>query len=63
MEQILTSFFINASESKKEKIKKVYNKCDVLIALSQEWRKRLSQIVPEEKITIIENYMLFVKTL
>ena len=49
-------FFINASESKKEKIKKVYNKCDVLIALSQEWRKRLSQIVPEEKITIIENY-------
>ena len=28
----------------------------MLIALSQEWRKRLSQIVPEEKITIIENY-------
>lgn len=49
-------FFVNASESKKEKIKKVYSKCDVLIALSEEWKERLAQIVPEDKITIIENY-------
>ena len=27
-----------------------------LIALSEEWKERLSQIVPEEKIVIIENY-------
>lgn len=49
-------FFVMASKRKKEKIKKIYNKCDMLIALSEEWKERLSQIVPEEKITIIENY-------
>ena len=49
-------FFLNAPESKKEKIKKVYNRCDILIALSEEWKERLAQIVPEDKITIIENY-------
>lgn len=50
------NFYVNASEAKKEKIKKVYNKCSLLIALSDEWKVRLSQIVPNEKITIIENY-------
>lgn len=54
-------FFVNASESKKEKIKKVYSKCAVLIALSEEWKERLSQIVPEDKITIIENYSVLHK--
>ncbi len=49
-------FFVNASESKKEKIRKVYSKCNMLIALSEEWKERLSQIVPSERITIIENY-------
>lgn len=49
-------FFVSASEKKKKKIKKVYNKCDVLIALSDEWKEQLSQIVPKEKIVIIENY-------
>lgn len=51
-------FFVNASESKKKKIRKVYSKCDLLIALSEEWEKRLSQIVPKEKIIIIENYSI-----
>lgn len=41
---------------KKIKIKKVYSKCNVLIALSEEWKERLSQIVPEDRIEIIENY-------
>ena len=49
-------FFVSASEKKKKKIKKVYNKCDVLIALSDEWKEQLRQIVPKEKIVIIENY-------
>lgn len=49
-------FFVNASERKKDQIRKVYQKCDVLIALSEEWKEKLSQIVPSEKITIIENY-------
>lgn len=49
-------FYVNASEEKKAKIRKVYSKCNVLIALSEEWKERLSQIVPEERIEIIENY-------
>ena len=44
-------FYVNAPEEKK-----VYSKCDVLIALSEEWKERLSQIVPEDRIEIIENY-------
>ncbi len=49
-------FYVNASENKKQKIKSVYSKCSVLIALSEEWKERLSQIVSRGKIVIIENY-------
>lgn len=49
-------FYVNASERKKSLIKKVYNKCTKLIALSDEWKERLSQIVPESKTIVIENY-------
>lgn len=49
-------FYVNASERKKSLIKKVYNKCTKLIALSDEWKERLSQVVPESRITVIENY-------
>lgn len=51
-------FYVNAGENKKQLIKKVYSKCSVLIALSEEWKLRLSDIVPKEKITIIENYSI-----
>ena len=51
-------FYINASKKKKDCIKRVYNKCSKLIALSEEWRDRLRRIVPEEKIEIIENYSI-----
>jgi glycosyltransferase involved in cell wall biosynthesis len=54
-------FYVNASEKKREQVKKVYNKCDVLVALSTEWKEHLCQIVPEEKITIIENYCILHK--
>ena len=47
-------FYVNAPEEKKDKIKKVYSKCNVLIALSDEWKERLSQIVPEDRIEIIQ---------
>ena len=49
-------FYVNASENKREKIRKVYSKCSLLIALSEEWKGRLSQIVPSEKVVVIENY-------
>ncbi len=51
-------FYTNANTKKKNLIKKIYNKCTVLIALSTEWKERLSQIVPERKITVIENYSI-----
>lgn len=51
-------FYVNASKKKKQEIKKVYGKCSVLIALSEEWKDRLSQIVPDNKIRIIENYSI-----
>lgn len=50
------NFYTNASERKKTLIKKVYNKCNKLIALSDEWKDNLSQIVSNEKIVVIPNY-------
>ena len=49
-------FYLNASSKKKKLINKIYNRCDKLIALSEEWKERLMKIVPENKICIIENY-------
>lgn len=49
-------FYLNASENKREIIRKVYSRCSLLIALSEEWKERLSQIVPSEKVVVIENY-------
>lgn len=50
------NFYNDASDKKKERIRKIYNKCSILIALSDEWKDRLSIIVHKEKIRIIENY-------
>lgn len=50
------SFYLKASPAKKSLIAKMYNKCQMLIALSDEWRERLALIVPREKIRILENY-------
>ena len=51
-------FYINSSEKKKQQIKKVYGKCKILVALSEEWKQRLEKIVPKEKIIVIENYSI-----
>lgn len=52
------SFYRNAGDRKKELIRKVYGKCSVLIALSAEWKERLSNVVDAGKIRIIENYSI-----
>lgn len=49
-------FYGNASGAKKKLVRRVYGKCTRLMALSKEWAVRLSQIVPEERIDILENY-------
>mgnify|MGYP001028867288 CR=1 FL=1 len=51
-------FYETAGEKKKEQIKRIYGKCSKLIALSDEWKEKLSQIVDPEKIVIIENYSI-----
>lgn len=50
------NFYLNANAWKKRLIEKVYNKCSVMIALSDEWKERLSLIVHVDKIEVIENY-------
>ena len=51
-------FFVNTSERKKTQIRRAYNKCDCLIALSDEWKDNLKQIVDDKKIVVIENYSI-----
>lgn len=50
------TFYKSASSLKKNRIKKVYNKCQILLALSEEWKKNLEMIVPADKVVILENY-------
>lgn len=49
-------FYVRASKRKKRWIRKAYNRCAKLIALSAEWKGLLQTIVETEKIEIVENY-------
>lgn len=51
-------FYIKAKRRKQDLIRATYNKCTVLIALSDEWKEKLSKIVAPEKIEIVENYSI-----
>ncbi|URN84120.1 glycosyltransferase family 4 protein [Acetobacterium wieringae] len=51
-------FFVNVNKNRKKRIESLYKKCDVTIALSDEWKENLSKIVEKEKIEIIENYSI-----
>lgn len=50
------SFYVNADKNKKRQIKITYNKCDLLIALSDEWKDKLSRIVESNKVVVLQNY-------
>ena len=50
------TFYHKASPRKKKRIAKVYGKCRILVALSEEWKRNLELLVPAEKIEVIENY-------
>jgi glycosyltransferase involved in cell wall biosynthesis len=52
------SFYLDACKTKKTLIRKAYNACSILIVLSNGWKEILSQVVPTEKIRVIENYCL-----
>lgn len=50
------AFYEKASRAKRRLVRRVYGKCVCLAALSKEWAVRLQQIVPKERIHILENY-------
>ena len=49
------TFYEKASTRKRKLVQKVYGKCSRLIVLSKEWKEALAQIVPAQKIDIVEN--------
>lgn len=54
-------FYSKSSLHRKKIIKKTYLKCAALIALSEEWKNNLSQVVPENKIYILENFIPIIR--
>lgn len=50
------TFFVNASEKKKKRIKEVYGRFAKVIVLSEEWKEKFLNVLPEDKLTVIQNY-------
>ena len=50
------TFYIKAGSRKRKCIEREYRKCTRLIALSDEWKDRLSLIVPADRIEVVRNY-------
>ncbi|WP_242840765.1 glycosyltransferase family 4 protein [Butyrivibrio proteoclasticus] len=50
------TFYVKASEKKKRRIKKVFGNFSKVIVLSDEWKEKLLNILPEEKLVVIQNY-------
>ncbi len=51
-------FYAEASGAKRWLVRRIYGKCDRFLVLSKEWEERIGQIVPKERITILENYSI-----
>lgn len=52
----LDVFYEKASRRKQRLVRRIYGKCARLVVLAPEWKQRLSGIVPEDRIDILENY-------
>lgn len=50
--------YVNAGEKKKRLVENVFNKCDKLIVLSDEWKQVFEQFINSNKIVVIENYSI-----
>ncbi len=50
------TFYVNASERKKRRIRKVYRDFDKVIVLSDEWKEKFLKVVGAERIVVIHNY-------
>lgn len=52
-------FYIDASLLKRKLIEFIYNKCDNLICLSQEWKENFKVIHLKSNISVVENYSIY----
>ena len=50
--------YTNASARKKKLVRKAWGKCNRFIVLSESWKERFSEVIPNEKMTVIENYSI-----
>jgi glycosyltransferase involved in cell wall biosynthesis len=52
----LEEFYLNAPGWKQQLVRKVYGWCDRVIVLSEDWKEKLSAIIPKERIRVVPNY-------
>lgn len=57
----LDDLYINANTKKQKLVLKVFNKSSKLVVLSNEWKEKYKNIVPENIISVIENYSILQK--
>lgn len=50
------AFYEKASGAKKRRVRRIYRKCTRFVVLSEEWKEKIAQIVPADRIDVIENY-------
>lgn len=51
-------FYTDATGWEKRLIESIYFKCDIIVALSKEWKDKLEKIISGTKIRIVENFTI-----
>ncbi len=57
----LDELYTDAPAWKKRMVEKSYGMCDRIIVLSEEWKQKISVIVPADKIVVVPNYSVIVR--
>ena len=52
----IDEFYFKASDKKKNLVRKVYGKCDIIITLAKKWQEDILKIVPDKKVLVVPNY-------
>lgn len=55
----MDKFYISASKIKKKLVENTYNKCQILICLSEELQKKLEKIQLKSEVRLVENFSIF----
>ena len=56
----LDELYTDAPDWKKRMVEKSYGNCSKIIVLSEEWKQKISAIVPADKIVVVPNYSVIV---